>query len=29
MGYHRPTTSFNPGKQQEHEDRKCFEERHA
>ncbi len=24
MGYHRPTTSFNPGKLQEHKDRKLF-----
>lgn len=29
MGYHRPTTSFNPGKQSEHEERVCFEERQA
>lgn len=24
MGYHRPVTSFNPGKQREHADRKHF-----
>ena len=27
MGYHRPVSSFNPGKQQEHRDRRPFEER--
>ena len=27
MGYHRPTTSFNPGKQAEHAERKFFTER--
>ncbi len=26
MGYHRPVTSFNPGKQSEHADRVCFKE---
>ena len=26
MGYHRPTHTFNPGKQSEHDDRKLFEE---
>ncbi|MBT3277476.1 anaerobic ribonucleoside-triphosphate reductase [Candidatus Thioglobus sp.] len=26
MGYHRPVTSFNPGKQSEHADRLCFTE---
>lgn len=26
MGYHRPVTEFNPGKQQEHEDRKSLRE---
>lgn len=26
MGYHRPTHMFNPGKQQEHEDRTLFQE---
>ena len=26
MGYHRPVTSFNDGKQQEHADRKHFKE---
>lgn len=24
MGYHRPTSAWNPGKQQEHRDRKFF-----
>ncbi|MHB1574495.1 MAG: anaerobic ribonucleoside-triphosphate reductase, partial [Acidithiobacillus ferrooxidans] len=24
MGYHRPTSSFNIGKQSEHSERKCF-----
>ena len=27
MGYHRPVTWFNLGKQQEHRDRKFFTER--
>ena len=27
MGYHRPVTSFNPGKQSEHAERKSFVER--
>ncbi len=27
MGYHRPLTSFNPGKKAEHEQRKFFEEK--
>ena len=26
MGYHRPTSSFNKGKQAEHEERKPFKE---
>ncbi len=26
MGYHRPVTSFNPGKQSEHVDRQFFNE---
>ncbi len=26
MGYHRPVTAFNRGKQQEHRDRKLFRE---
>ncbi len=26
MGYHRPVSNFNPGKQQEHADRKPFTE---
>lgn len=29
MGYHRPTTSFNIGKIQEHRDRRCFTEEAA
>ena len=29
MGYHRPVTSFNPGKQSEYADRKFFNEPHA
>ena len=29
MGYHRPTSSFNPGKQSEHAERVCFDERAA
>jgi len=27
MGYHRPVTSFNPGKQSEHTERKFFNEK--
>jgi len=26
MGYHRPVSAFNAGKQQEHDDRKMFRE---
>lgn len=26
MGYHRPVTSFNPGKQSEHAERQYFDE---
>lgn len=26
MGYHRPTSEYNPGKRSEHEDRTHFEE---
>ena len=26
MGYHRPVTSFNPGKKSEHADRQFFNE---
>lgn len=26
MGYHRPVTSFNPGKQSEHQERQYFKE---
>lgn len=26
MGYHRPVSAFNPGKQSEHAERTCFEE---
>jgi len=29
MGYHRPVTWFNAGKQQEHKDRTYFTERKA
>ncbi len=33
MGYHRPVSAFNPGKQSEHAERTCFREapqgRHA
>lgn len=29
MGYHRPLTSFNPGKQSEHDQRKFFVERNG
>lgn len=28
MGYHRPVTSFNPGKLSEFNDRKFFNEKH-
>ncbi len=27
MGYHRPVSAFNPGKQAEHRERRMFEER--
>lgn len=27
MGYHRPVTSFNPGKQSEYNERRFFEEK--
>jgi len=27
MGYHRPVTSFNPGKQAEYDERRFFEEK--
>jgi len=27
MGYHRPVTSFNPGKQSEHAERQFFNEK--
>ena len=27
MGYHRPVSSFNPGKQAEHEQRKYYQEK--
>ena len=27
MGYHRPVTSFNPGKKSEHADRRFFNEK--
>lgn len=26
MGYHRPVSAFNPGKQSEHAERRCYEE---
>ncbi|MCU7809346.1 MAG: anaerobic ribonucleoside-triphosphate reductase [Candidatus Thiodiazotropha sp. (ex Semelilucina semeliformis)] len=26
MGYHRPVSAFNPGKQSEHAERVCFQE---
>jgi len=26
MGYHRPVTSFNPGKQSEYAERVCYKE---
>ena len=29
MGYHRPVSAFNPGKQSEHAERKCYEEHRA
>ena len=29
MGYHRPVAAFNPGKQSEHAERRCFEEQRA
>lgn len=29
MGYHRPVTSFNIGKQGEHRERRHFREQHA
>ena len=29
MGYHRPVTSFNPGKQSEHKERVYFKEGNA
>ncbi len=29
MGYHRPVTSFNPGKQSEHRERRHFTEKHS
>jgi hypothetical protein len=29
MGYHRPVTSFNKGKQSEHRERRHFVERHG
>ena len=29
MGYHRPVTSFNPGKKSEHAERVCFTEDRA
>jgi hypothetical protein len=29
MGYHRPVTSFNRGKQSEFAERRCFSERQA
>ncbi|WP_445083891.1 anaerobic ribonucleoside-triphosphate reductase [Candidatus Vondammii sp. HM_W22] len=29
MGYHRPVTSFNPGKQSEHSERRHFAEHPA
>ena len=29
MGYHRPVAAFNPGKQAEHSERRCFEEDRA
>jgi anaerobic ribonucleoside-triphosphate reductase len=29
MGYHRPVTAWNAGKQSEHQERKYFRETHA
>ena len=29
MGYHRPVTAFNPGKQAEQAERRCFDEDQA
>ncbi len=29
MGYHRPVTSFNPGKRAEHDQRKFFQEKRS
>lgn len=29
MGYHRPVSAFNPGKQSEHRERMFFTERHS
>ena len=29
MGYHRPTSAFNPGKQSEQAERRCFTEQRA
>ena len=29
MGYHRPVSAFNPGKQSEHAERQCYEEGQA
>ncbi len=29
MGYHRPVAAFNPGKQAEHAERVCFQERNG
>ncbi len=29
MGYHRPVSAFNPGKQSEHAERRCYEEHRA
>lgn len=29
MGYHRPVSSWNPGKQAEHAERRFFRERHG
>jgi anaerobic ribonucleoside-triphosphate reductase len=26
MGYHRPVSAFNPGKQSEHAERRCYQE---
>ena len=27
MGYHRPVSEYNPAKQSEHAERRCFDER--